>query len=77
MTACYVMQGTDKKMPLNSIRNELIEAGEDLRDVTTQQADCINMLNDCLPLVKWLKDNTMGKSTAYCSCKNCCQCQYH
>ena len=46
---------------LDSISDEVVEVGEVLKGITKQQADCLEKLANCKPLVEWLRSTLNGK----------------
>ena len=49
----------DKKLPLEVINQDLIEAGKELKELATlEHSECLKELSKSADLVKWIKSET-------------------
>ena len=60
------MTGTFKNQSLDSVNKKLVKAGEALKEVTAERADCLRTFIECQTLVEWLQEKMSGIYTCIC-----------
>ena len=63
------MTETFQNQSLDSVNEELVEAGEALIEVTAERADCLRTFIECQSLVKWLQQKMSGICAYICEIK--------
>ena len=54
------LQQSEKQRTLGDLREELIKAGQELKDIAPDKFDAINVFSKCKELVEWLRKNVEG-----------------
>ena len=63
-----ITSGNFKDKSINSVSDELLEAGKLLEKVTPRRRSCLTTFTNCFELVIWLRESIKGKEL-YCKTK--------
>ncbi len=63
-----IISGNFKDKAINSVSDELLEAGKLLEKVTPERRSCLTTFTNCFELVTWLRESIKGKEL-YCKSK--------
>jgi hypothetical protein len=62
-----IITGNFQNQLINDVSDQLLEAGELLKEISPEKRSCLTTFTKCFDLVTWLKESIKGKVQHCCT----------